>query len=297
MDIHIPKPCGESLDNMTPVSGGYHCGSCSHMVIDFRNWDEVAIKDYFKNNAAQRICGIFHKNQLEKSMEPMIMVPEVNIHALSFRQQFLYALLICFGVTLFSCGIENKRGVMMGEPLMDTLLTDTLAEKSEDEPTQITKESSPVFYTVGLVEYHLDSCSSGVFPPPLDYRLGEVFDVDSLDNDRNMESEDIVIPLGVNEIQPRFPGGEVALARFLKKNLVYPPYERAVGKEGTVHVKFKILTNGTVSNAEIQKNTESTPNFDAEVLRVIGLMPKWKPGTLGGENIETWCFLPVKFKI
>ena len=33
-DLHIPNPCHESWDGMTPTADGRHCASCNHAVID-----------------------------------------------------------------------------------------------------------------------------------------------------------------------------------------------------------------------------------------------------------------------
>jgi hypothetical protein len=33
-DLHIPTPCHESWDGMTPTENGRHCATCNHVVID-----------------------------------------------------------------------------------------------------------------------------------------------------------------------------------------------------------------------------------------------------------------------
>lgn len=33
-DLHIPTPCHESWDGMTPAGNGRHCATCNHLVID-----------------------------------------------------------------------------------------------------------------------------------------------------------------------------------------------------------------------------------------------------------------------
>ena len=33
-DLHIPTPCHESWDRMTPTGNGRHCATCDHVVID-----------------------------------------------------------------------------------------------------------------------------------------------------------------------------------------------------------------------------------------------------------------------
>ncbi|HEX3134010.1 MAG TPA: hypothetical protein VHX44_10570 [Planctomycetota bacterium] len=33
-DLHIPTPCHESWDGMTPTENGRHCAACNHVVVD-----------------------------------------------------------------------------------------------------------------------------------------------------------------------------------------------------------------------------------------------------------------------
>jgi len=37
MKIHIPEPCSENWDKMTPQGGGRYCLSCDKVVTDFTN--------------------------------------------------------------------------------------------------------------------------------------------------------------------------------------------------------------------------------------------------------------------
>lgn len=96
------------------------------------------------------------------------------------------------------------------------------------------------------------------------------------------------------EVMPQFPGGEKALMEFVSKNLVYP--EQAIKDEvqGRVIVEFNITKEGAVENAKILRNL--SPECDAEVLRIVGIMPQWIPATKDGNSVDSSFVLPVVFK-
>jgi TonB family protein len=86
---------------------------------------------------------------------------------------------------------------------------------------------------------------------------------------------------------PTYPGGEIALLRFLKDNIIYPP---DLDKDGTVYVQYKIDSLGNVVEPKILRGL--SPSADSEVLRVVKLL-KYKPYKPWGDS-GTWN-LPVKF--
>jgi len=97
------------------------------------------------------------------------------------------------------------------------------------------------------------------------------------------------------EDSPEYPGGQTALSSFLSSNLQYPDSARIAGVQGTVYVTFVVEPDGQVTNARILRGIH--PDCDAEVLRVIGLMPAWKPGKQRGKPVRVQFNLPVRFKL
>ena len=94
---------------------------------------------------------------------------------------------------------------------------------------------------------------------------------------------------------PSFPGGEDSLQKFLLKNLKYPKLATEKGVEGIVTVSFIVKTNGSISNLVLVKGIGS--GCDEETLRIIKLMPRWKPGKISGKNVDVKICLPVKFSL
>ncbi|MBC7863142.1 MAG: TonB family protein [Bacteroidia bacterium] len=92
------------------------------------------------------------------------------------------------------------------------------------------------------------------------------------------------------EVLPEFKGGDEALKKFLKSNLVYPASAK---KNGMVFVKFTVDKNGKLKNISILHGLENS--IDAEALRVAKLMPAWIPGKKAGVNKEMEYTLGIKF--
>lgn len=94
---------------------------------------------------------------------------------------------------------------------------------------------------------------------------------------------------------PEFPGGEVALVRFLQKKIKYP--NKAVENEwqGDVIIKVIITKDGSCTNHTIT----NCPNdlLCEEAMRVVKLMPKWTPALKNGQPVAVFKNIYVFFKL
>lgn len=97
------------------------------------------------------------------------------------------------------------------------------------------------------------------------------------------------------EINAEYPGGTYALHKFISKNVRYPSVSKELGIQGRVVVSFTIDTDGSVIDAKITESVDE--NIDQEALRVINLMPKWKPGMQNGKEVKVSRVLPINFKL
>lgn len=99
--------------------------------------------------------------------------------------------------------------------------------------------------------------------------------------------------VGVNGEVPEFPGGRDSLTKFLQQNIKYPANWKG---EGTVGVKFTVDTLGTLKDIQVLK--QLCEECDREVLRVIKLMPTWKPrlDAKTKRPVETTVNLPIIFR-
>ena len=62
--LSIKPPCSEKFDNFLQTEKGGFCTTCQKEVIDFRNWTDEALANYFKNTT-QKTCGLFMEDQLK----------------------------------------------------------------------------------------------------------------------------------------------------------------------------------------------------------------------------------------
>ena len=106
-------------------------------------------------------------------------------------------------------------------------------------------------------------------------------------------SEDVIFT--VVEQPAEFPGGLEAMAKFLQKNMKYPAIARRMGTEGSVFVSFVVDRSGTISDIAVVKGISA--ECDKEAVRVVGMMPPWKPGKQNGKAVKSRFVLPVKFKL
>jgi protein TonB len=86
---------------------------------------------------------------------------------------------------------------------------------------------------------------------------------------------------------PVYSGGFVALHNFLRNNL------KADGETGRVIATFVIEKDGSVSNIEVVRSFSDKAT--AEALRVIKLMPKWKPGINKNQIVRVQFTIPIAF--
>ncbi len=99
----------------------------------------------------------------------------------------------------------------------------------------------------------------------------------------------------VVEQMPEYPGGMRAGLEFMARNLRYPTKAREAGKQGRVIVQFVVRKDGSLSDFKVLCPVD--PWLDAEAIRVISTMPKWKPGMQEGKPVSVKFTLPVTFML
>jgi TonB family protein len=97
----------------------------------------------------------------------------------------------------------------------------------------------------------------------------------------------------VTQVQPEFPGGADSLQSFLKNNLAYPDSAKINHIQGKVYIGFLIDYEGKIKNPRILSS--ASPDLDKEAMRVVSMMPDWKPGTAGGSPVSVQYILPIEF--
>lgn len=107
--LSIPEPCNEDFSKMTPTERGAFCGKCKIDTFDFRDLSNQEINKILLDNKGQHLCGQFKNEQLEDLNAGFINWK--NQQPKTFRSKFIMALLLVFGLSLFSCDQENKQSI------------------------------------------------------------------------------------------------------------------------------------------------------------------------------------------
>lgn len=115
--------------------------------------------------------------------------------------------------------------------------------------------------------------------------------LDSLCRDAAVDEEAVFCY--VTEEMPVFPLGKVE--EYVQKELKYPTEAKEKGIEGRVTVSCVIEKDGQLSEVKVLRGVH--PLLDAEALRIVKGMPRWKPGEFRGEKTRVSYTIPVNFKL
>ena len=139
----------------------------------------------------------------------------------------------------------------------------------------------------------------------------KVNDLVAFMKEKNVEKADTVAPVyvpaevaaklkgavsGASEEMPEFSdGGTAGLMKYLEANIRYPESAKKAGKQGRVTVQFVVCKDGSITNVSTLRGIDSA--LDAEAIRVISAMPKWKPGRQKGKEVDVKYTVPVMFRL
>lgn len=97
------------------------------------------------------------------------------------------------------------------------------------------------------------------------------------------------------EEMPEFPGGEGKLLQFIAENVRLPKCVTDAGVKGRCVVEFVVEKDGTISDFKILRSLHK--DCDAEAIRVLQTMPRWKPGMERGKPVRVKYTVPVEFRL
>ena len=94
-----------------------------------------------------------------------------------------------------------------------------------------------------------------------------------------------------------FPGGMQACYAFIGKNINYPQIAIEENLQGKCYVNFVVDREGNISDVRVAKGVTGCPECDKEAIRVVRMMPKWKPGKKNGKDVKSRFMVPVNYKL
>ena len=95
------------------------------------------------------------------------------------------------------------------------------------------------------------------------------------------------------EQMPEFPGGAVALMRYIDSQVQIPQIPEKI-TNGRVVVQFVVQSDGSIGEVKVVRSVH--PDYDQEAIRVVKSLPKFTPGRQNGQAVAVWYTLPVVFR-
>ena len=99
----------------------------------------------------------------------------------------------------------------------------------------------------------------------------------------------------VVEVMPQYPGGQIAMLKYIMENIKYPEQAMKEGIQGRVTVRFIVEKDGSIS--DVKPILSVHPLLNKEAVRVVESMPKWTPGKQNGKPVRVRFNVPVMFKL
>jgi TonB family protein len=156
------------------------------------------------------------------------------------------------------------------------------------------KKSNPWARAKYLFVLPLTAAAMTVFARPEITEVLRPISSAKVTNSSEYLQEDSVVT--VVDVLPEYAdGGIPGFMKYLMYEVKYPEKALKEGTEGIVVVQFTVTKAGEVKDPYVVRGI--SPELDAEALRVVGLSPKWKPGSVKGEPVDARYTIPVKFKL
>ncbi|MGK9117181.1 M56 family metallopeptidase [Olivibacter jilunii] len=104
-----------------------------------------------------------------------------------------------------------------------------------------------------------------------------------------------VVDFNKVEKQPEFPGGLRAFYNWVGEHYKYPAEAKKNGIAGTLHVRFIVELDGSLSEIEVYKDLGSGTGEAA--VELLEASPKWAPGLVDGKPVRVSYSLPIKLNL
>jgi TonB family protein len=295
MKLEIKEPCHEDWDNMKIGLISRHCDVCVKSVMDFTQMNRAQIITYILSNPNEQVCGRMNKDQFDFQHEDIPVLIE-ELKKGKATNPFLILALVC--LSLSACA-QDKNGNIQTPPPIEVVQGQV--EHNPDDSTRIAiTEKPPRDHPIrkGKVACEIiEEVELGEIEPVEigDIEVAVSGGIGIVEQPVEHPVEDKVYQFA--EKMPEFSGGMEKLFDFVNKNLSYPRYERDKNISGNVYVRFVVEKDGSITRPEIMRSVVGSKNFDAEVLRIIRMMPKWTPGENHGNKVSVYMSLPIQFRL
>ena len=215
-------------------------------------------------------------------------------------KRFLHAVMIVMAAMVVVMEWNDPAAIADDDSFLDDAITEMEikpVDKYKDMIALVQKPQEQKSEKVKVVDKEVEMA------PPVDLDTEEQQVQEQTDTTQNATKAvsprptDMDNPLNFRIVEdlPQFPGGPVEMMKWLTKNLKYPKAAQARKVQGRVLAQFTINTDGTVQDIKIVESLDAA--CDRETLRVLKMMPKWKPGIQDDQPCRTRVCIPVVFKL
>ena len=282
--IQIPDPCSEDWSKMKIVREGRHCLSCTKNVIDFTKMERYEIIEYLLLNKNKSVCGHINKSMLDFDVEELYLTVQ-RAETMKRSSNLAFCILSMGALFLASCSNETRKD-NSGQTFKGEVAKIEVQSSSEKKENNI-KHSNKNLSSKDEPEVVVGGCEIQEID-------GEIsIEIPNKEEKKTVEGELIFDDLAF-EPQAEFPGGIIALRKYLTENLKIP---ESVKESGKVYVKFIVTKDGSIGNVYFLRSYSEDENLKTEIKRVIKTMPIWTPAKLDGKNVNSYMTLPISINL
>ena len=109
------------------------------------------------------------------------------------------------------------------------------------------------------------------------------------------KQEEEVADNSIVEVPATYPGGEAALLKFVRDNLVYPSIAQDQDLQGTVVLRFRVEKDGSIGQIVVKKSLSK--ECDQAAAQVVSKLKRFTPARQQGHPVPVWFTLPIRFRI
>ena len=219
--------------------------------------------------------------------------PKANLEksrSIFFLIGFLISMALVLGAFNYATETENVKIITGWDGILDGETTIQIT-RPEDKKEIIPPEPQKAFNALNLVENNTKVIEN---LDPIDAEANEGDRIPPKPEIKKTVEIDEP-PVFIADKMPEPPGGVVGLKKFIADHVVYPQIAKETGIEGKVYVRFCVSSSGNIERVSIARGID--PLLDNEAMRVVKILPKWKPGENGGRKVSVWYTVPIVFKL
>lgn len=100
-------------------------------------------------------------------------------------------------------------------------------------------------------------------------------------------------PTDIPDVDAKYIGGDIERINFIMKKINFP--EEGFETGGKCYLKFVVDKQGDISSVNVEKGVPGCESCDKEAVRVVKMMPRWKPAETKGKKVSSYFRMVINF--